>query len=311
MKHKILISLLTVLLSVSVLFGQSITDPESFFGFKLGSDFKLAGWPQFVEYYRLLDSQSDRVRVEELGKSTQGNPFILAIVTSEENMAKLGEYRAMSRQLAMGGVSADRAKGLVAAGKTVVLITCSIHATEVGAALMAPGLVHSLITEKDPRAKKILDDVIFLLIPSFNPDGLIMVKDWYDKYLETPHEANRMPWLYHLYTGHDNNRDAFMLTQVESRLFTKLMYKDWFPQVYLDMHQMGNSGARIFVPPFIDPLNPNIDPLVTKMNSLVGEYMATDLQAKEFKGVITDAMYTSWWQGGFLLTAWWHNAVGV
>ncbi|HDL17869.1 MAG TPA: peptidase M14 [Bacteroidetes bacterium] len=312
MKRKAVYLFLSFFLLFAPLTAQTVTTPEDFFGFKPGSDFKLAGWQRIVDYFQLIDGQSDRIQVEKLGESTQGNPFIMAIITSEKNMKNLGDYRAISRKLALAKeLSSAQVKEFTAKGKTVVLVTCSIHATEVGAAQLSPELVFNLITEKDPRAKAILNNVIFLLVPSFNPDGLIMVKNWYDKYVGTPFESSRLPWLYHLYTGHDNNRDAFMLTQVESQLVTKVLYKDWFPQVYLDMHQMGNRGARIFVPPFIDPINPNVAPLVTKMNTLVGEYMATDLETKGFQGVITGTIFTSWWQGGFLLTAWWHNIPGI
>lgn len=289
------------------LLGQTVTGPETFFGFRPGSDTKIAGWRQIVDYFKMLDEASPKIKVREIGRSTNDHPFILAVISSAANMNNLETLRSISKNIAMGRAS----KTSVAIGKTVVLITCSIHATEIGAAQMSPELAYDLITNRDPRAERILDEVVFLLIPSFNPDGLIMVKEWYDRYLNTPYEGSRMPWLYHPYVGHDNNRDAFMMTQVESRLVNKILYENWFPQIYLDMHQMGSRGARIFLPPFADPVNPNIDPLIVKENSLLGEYMTTDLQAKEFKGVLTRSPFTHWWQGGFLRTAWFHNTVGI
>ncbi|MFC1563248.1 M14 family metallopeptidase, partial [candidate division KSB1 bacterium] len=191
------------------------------------------------------------------------------------------------------------------------LVTCSIHASEVGAAQMSMELTHKLLTEDTDIVQTILDNVIFLLVPSFNPDGLIIVKDWYDKYLETPFEASSMPWLYHTYTGHDNNRDAYMLTQVESKLINKVLYKDWLPQVYLDEHQMGNTSMRLFVPPFIDPINPNVDPLIWRGNAVFGVSMSNYLESKGYSGVGNSAFYTGWWEGGFLMTAWFHNVIGL
>ncbi|MBC7187978.1 MAG: hypothetical protein H5U38_13170 [Calditrichaeota bacterium] len=291
---------------------QQVPAPEQFFGFKLGSDYKLASWEQIVSYFKELDQASDKLQVVELGKSTMGHPFIMAIISSPANMARLDELKANSRRIAQArGLSEEQARRLARDGTAVVLITCSIHATEVGATQASPELAYNLITQDTPQNRLILDNVVFLLVPSFNPDGLVLVKDWYDKYLETPYEGSGMPWLYHKYTGHDNNRDAFMLTQVESQLVTKVMYQEWFPQIYLDMHQMGNSGPRIFVPPYQEPLNPNPDPLVTWENSLLGEHMAMDLQAKGYRGVATRIYFTAWWQGAFLQTAWWHNMVGL
>ncbi len=302
--------LLTLLAALGA--AAQVPTPEQFFGFRLGSDYKLASWEKVVAYFHELDQASDKLQVVELGKSTMGHPFIMAIISSPANMARLEELKANSRRIAQArGLSEDQAQRLAREGVVVVLITCSIHATEVGATQASPELAYNLITQDTPETRQILDNVVFLLVPSFNPDGLVLVKDWYDKYLQTPYEGSGMPWLYHKYTGHDNNRDAFMLTQVESQLVTRVMYQEWFPQVYLDMHQMGSSGPRMFVPPYQEPLNPNPDPLVTWENSLLGEHMALDLQAKGYRGVATRVYFTAWWQGAFLHTAWWHNTVGL
>ncbi len=291
---------------------QQVPTPEQYFGFRLGSDYKLASWEQIVAYFKVLDEASDKLELVELGKSTMGHPFIMAIISAPGNLARLEELKANSRRIAQArGLSDEQARRLAREGAVVVLITCSIHATEVGATQASPELAYNLITQDTPGTRRILDNVVFLLVPSFNPDGLVLVKDWYDKYLQTPYEGSGMPWLYHKYTGHDNNRDAFMLTQVESQLVTKVMYQEWFPQIYLDMHQMGSSGPRIFVPPYQEPLNPNPDPLVSWENSLLGEHMAMDLQAKGYRGVATRVYFTAWWQGAFLQTAWWHNMVGL
>jgi len=304
------IVVLTVFFSGNHIYTQIIT-PEDYLGFRVGEDYKLASWEQIYFYFRMLDDGSEKISVKELGKSTEGKPFIMAVITSEDNMKSLDDYQNISKSLASGKLSENRVRELSGRGKLVLLVTCSIHATEVGAAQMSMELAHRMLTEDSAEMKRILNDVIFLLVPSFNPDGLEKVRTWYEKYLETPYEASPMPYLYHTYTGHDNNRDAYMLTQVESKLVNQILYKDWFPQVYLDEHQMGNRGARLFVPPFHDPVNPNVDPLIWRETALIGENMASDLEAGGFSGVITNAFYTGWWQGAFLMTAWFHNCVGL
>jgi len=289
-----------------------IPKPEQFAGFPLGEEGKLVRWEKVVEYFHLADAASDRVRVEELGKSTLDNPFILAVISSPANLARLDEIKATQRRLAYPGeLSEEEAQRLAWSSPAVLLITLNIHSSEIASSQMALELVHRLATEDSPWTRHVLDNVVFLLVPSFNPDGQIMVVDWYNKTKESSHALAPMPWLYHHYTGHDNNRDAFMLTQVESRHVTKALYQDWFPQVYLDEHQMGATGPRIFVPPFRNPINPNVDPLIWAENGLLGLAMFTGLHEAGLDGVTYDQFFTSWWQGGFLMEAWWHNIVGL
>ena len=289
-----------------------ITSPESFLGFQPGDDYKLAGWEQITAYYRMLGSESGYVRIVELGRTTQDRPLIMAIISHPDNLNNLTEIQETARKLSDArGLSGQTAEALAESGRIIVLITCSMHASEVGATQASLQLVYDLLTDDDPRNRNILDQVVFLLIPSFNPDGLEMIRAWYNMYLETAYEGSSLPWLYHLYTGHDNNRDAFMLTQKESRLVNQVLYQTWFPQVYLDMHQMGNRGARIFVPPFIDPLNPNTDPLIVWEIGMFGKHMALDLEAAGKKGIGTAHLFSGWWEGSFLMNAWWHNTVGL
>jgi len=297
---------------LQVAYAQRLQSPEDFLGFKVGTDKKLARWDKIVEYCNLAAEKSDRVMVQELGKSTLGNPFILVTISSPKNLKNLNHYKTIQRKLAdPRGLSDEELERLAQEGKTVVLITCSIHASEIGATQMSLELIYRLATEQSRYIQNILDNVIFLLVPSFNPDGQIMVVDWYNKNLDTEYENSPMPWLYHYYTGHDNNRDAFMLTQKESQYVTRILYKEWFPEVYLDEHQMGPTGARTFVPPFKNPINPNVNPLIWEEIGMLGFSMNAALNEKGYTGVIYDAMFTSWWQGAFLQEAWWHNTVGL
>lgn len=303
---------LCVFFSLGLIWGQPLVTPEAFAGYRMGADRKLLRWDKIVEYMKMAAKASPRIQYEETGKTTNGHPYAVMTISSAETMRDLKRYQDNQRRLAypyaLEGAEAER---LISAQKAVVLITLNIHSTEIASSQMVLELVHRLATEDSPYLKNILDNVIFVLVPSANPDGQIIVTDHYMKNVGTDWEYSPLPELYHKYTGHDDNRDAFMNTQIESRLLNKLTYKDWFPLVFLDEHQMGNLGARIFVPPFKNPINPNVDPMVWQLNGLLGYAMGANLHAKGYTGIINDAMYTSWWQGGFLMQAWWHNMVGL
>jgi hypothetical protein len=193
----------------------------------------------------------------------------------------------------------------------VVVVTTTIHATEIGASQMVVELVHRLATENSPAVKKILDNVIFVLVPSLNPDGQMMVTDWFNKNLDTPYANSQIPYLYHPYVGHDNNRDMYMFTQKESQLTAKLLWHDWFPAVWLDEHQQGSGGARIFVMPATDPINPNVHPLIYRWNGILGQSQAAALEAAGKEGIIYNSTYTNFWQGAMAWSGWWHNQVGL
>ena len=311
LRHGAVAAALILALSASAA-GQSLPTPDEFAGFPIGSDGNLVRWERIVDYFGMLEAGSDRVRVEELGKTVNGNPFILATITSPANMARLEEIRATQRRLAHpAGLTEEEIERLAWSSPAVVLITCNIHATEIAASQAAMESAHRLATEESPWMRHVLDNVVFLLVPSFNPDGQIMVVDWNNRVKGTENVWAPLPYLYHPYVGHDNNRDAYMMTQPESRYVNKVLFQDWFPQVYLDEHQMGQSGMRVFVPPFANPINPNVDPAIWSLAGQLGLAMYQKLYEKGFTGVGYDQRYTAWWQGGFLRGAWFHNMVGM
>jgi hypothetical protein len=291
---------------------QSLPTPEQFLGFRVGTDKKLARWDQVVEYMQMAARASDRVRFAEMGKSTMGNPFILLTISSPANLARLEEIKADQRKLAYPyNLSAQEAETIAARNPAVVLITMSIHSSELGATQMSLELVYRLATERSPYIENILNNVVFLLGPSVNPDGQVMVIDWYNKNLGTEFENAPMPWLYHKYTGHDNNRDSYMLTQIETQYVTRILYKDWFPLAFLDEHQMGSGGARIFVPPFDDPVNPNIDAAIMSTSNVLGMHMFNALNQAGYDGAKYGEGFTWWWQGSAKNGAWFHNMAGL
>jgi len=298
--------------AASVALAGPIPSPEEFLGHPVGADRTLAPWPRVVEYHTRLAAASDRVSIESAGTSTLGNDIPVVVVTSAANQQKLDRYREIARQLANADrLGADEVARLVAEGKPIVLVTCSIHSTEVGSTQMSMLLAHELATSEDPRIVKWLDDAILLLMPSINPDGQAMVVDWYDRWLGTDYEGGAMPWLYHHYVGHDDNRDFYMLTQKETRAVNDLVYSRWFPQVFLDEHQMGSTGPRMFVPPQTDPLDPLVHSLVFAQADLLGTTMALRLQEGGKTGVGSNMIFDSYWPGGTRNTAWWKNVTGL
>ncbi len=290
-----------------------IPTPEQFLGFRVGADNKLARWDQIVEYMRLVADGSPRVKVRDLGPTTQGNPFIAVEVGSADTMAHLDRFKQLERRLYFQGGAPSPAERdeIFRSGKAVVLVTCNIHSTEIGSSQMALELVHRLATEDSPLVRKILDNVILVLVPSLNPDGEIMVVDWFNRNLGTEYEASPLPWLYQPYTGHDNNRDMYMFTQKESQLTARLLWHDWFPAVWLDEHQQGPAGPRIFVMPATDPINPNVHPLVYRWNGILGQSQAAALEAEGKNGIIYNSTYTNYWEGAMAWSGWWHNEVGL
>jgi hypothetical protein len=311
-KGWVFLSIVFLFLGAQV-YGQSIPTPEKFFGHRMGAEKKLARWDKIVQYMNLVGESSGRVQVEEVGKSTNGNPFLLMVISSSSNLRNIERYKTINKKLFDPRTikSDEEAAALIDEAKIFVCVTCSMHATEVGATQMSVEMVHRLATEKSPFIQNILDNVVFLLVPCLNPDGQIMVTDWYNKTLGTPYEGSRMPWLYHPYVGHDNNRDAFMFTQIESRLIGKIVFQDWLPEVWLDEHQMGSSGARIFVMPAADPINPNVDPLIYRHTGLLGFAQAAALEKAGKEGIIYGRSYTYWWQGAMGWAGWWHNMLGM
>jgi hypothetical protein len=290
-----------------------IPSPEQFFGFKMGAENKLARWDRIVEYMKSVAQASDRVRYRELGKTTNGNPFIVLEIAAPDTLKTLDRYKSLERALYFqgGAPSEGQRDEIFRQGKVVLLVTCSIHATEIGASQMAVELVHRLATEDSPAVKKVLDNVVFLLVPSLNPDGQIMVTDWFNRNLDTPFANGPIPYLYHPYVGHDNNRDMYMFTQKESQLAARLLWHDWFPAVWLDEHQMGSNGARIFVMPATDPINPNVHPLIYRWNGILGQSQAAALEAAGKPGIIYNSTYTNFWEGAMAWSGWWHNEVGL
>src|SRR6266542_4407743 len=282
---------------------RSIPAPEDVLGFRPGDDRKLASWTKVVEYFQKLAAASDRVKFEEIGKTTMGAPFDYATISAPENLEKLEEYKDIQRQLAdprsLGSPTnpalADRkARALIARGKTIVAITCGIHSTEVGSYLSSMLIAYRLASSNEPEIQEILRNTIILLVPSTNPDGVDIVNNWYHKTLGTPYEGTDPPELYHKHTGHDDNRDWYAFTQVETQLVVDKILNVWHPQIVHDIHQQGAFGSRLFLPPYMQPVEPNVPKQIVEGYTELGYYIAKEMRAAGFKGVTTDSTYDAW-----------------
>lgn len=273
-----------------------VPPPAGHFGHPMGEDRKLLDWDKVVSYFKLLEKTSPKVRTFEIGKSVQGRPIIASFVSSEATMKEIAPYNVIQKRLAdPRKTTAAEAESIIPQGKAVVLLTCSIHATEVVSTSTAVEFAYRLITdEKNAKFKQILDNVILILVPSLNPDGVDIVTQWYRKTLGTPYEGTSPPELYHPYVGHDNNRDWYIFSQPETRAVIQRLHNAWHPQIVYDVHQQGANASRMFVPPWMDPIDPNVDASLAQMSNMFGMGMAADLTAAGKTGIAVNAMYDFW-----------------
>jgi hypothetical protein len=286
--------LLTATSLSAVAQSTAITTPLQAFGFEPGTDRKLADWKELTAYYQKVASQSDRVKYQEIGKTMEGRPFVLLTISAPENLAHLDEYKAINAQLADPRVTSPEAsKALIAKGKTVMIITFNIHSTEIASSQTAATFVYRLASGNDPETLNILKNTILLLVPSQNPDGEQLVVDWYKKTLGTPSEGTSPPVLYAKYVGHDDNRDWVGLTQSE-QFDTAQVINAWHPQILYDLHQQGANAPRLFLPPWVDPIDPNVDPLLVYSMNALGMRTAHDVASTGKTGVLTHGVYDFW-----------------
>jgi len=291
---------------------KKVTSPNDFFGFELGSDRKIARWDKIVDYFKLLESESGKIKVINMGPSTEGNPFLMVIISAPDNLANLDRLQEVNAKISdPRGIAEAEIKKLVKEGKAVMCQSMSLHATEIGGTQMAPELTYDLLTRDDEETQRILNNVVFFMIPCFNPDGEIMVTDWYRKTLGTEYEGAGLPWLYHKYVGHDNNRDGDFLNMIESVYAAKILFRDWVPQAYIDHHQMGSYGARLYVPPYCEPIRPYADPLIWREHSWYGAHIAYKLEENGKIGIINAAQFSGWGHFGWHWITPFHNIAGM
>jgi len=283
-----------------------------YFGFEPGSDRHIIHWETLCAFYRYLAENSDRVKTIEKGKTTLGRPFLEVIITAPENMEKLEEYRQMSMAAAdPRGLDEEAIRKICTQGKAVCMQSMSLHADEIGGAQMAPRLAYHLATSDSQEVREILENVIFIMVPSFNPDGLDMVAEWYEKTLNTPYEGTSYPKLWHVYAGHSNNRDGIAENLQESRLFNDILLREWMPQAYQDHHHQGAFDARFYIAPYKNPVRPYCSPLIWRELAFYGANMAYRLEEAGVQGVISGEIYPCRGHFGFHYMVNSHNIAGM
>ena len=284
-----------LVISASAVWGATVPTPKSHFGHEMGVDRVLLDWDQVVSYFDKLSKSSERVRVREIGKTAEGRPMIAATFASEETMAHLEQYLEIQRRLADPRLTTPtQAEPMFLKGKNIVLMTCSIHATEVASTHSAVEFAYKMLTDNSPRFQAIRKDTILILVPSLNPDGVDIVTKWYRKTLGTKFEGTSPPELYQKYVGHDNNRDWYIMSQPETRAVISQLHNVWHPQIVYDVHQQGANASRIFIPPWMDPVEPNVDAILFQEMNMMGTSMATDVTAAGKTGVAINASYDFW-----------------
>ncbi len=293
--------------------GQGQIPPPKFGASTVGDDYFLANYTELQQYWTALDKASDRMQLLEIGKTAEGRPMIMAIITAPENFKKLDRYREISRSLARAtGISEAQARALAAEGKAVIWEDGGLHATEILNSQVLFHQAYQMVTRTDAETMRILNDVILLLVP-VNPDGLELTANWYMRDPDVKKRNMQLPKLYNRYVGHDNNRDSFMANQPETQAINRQLYVDWIPQVVYNAHQTGPEGAILFTPPFRDPFNYNLDPLVPIGIDEVSAAITTRFleEGKAGSASRSEASYSTWSNGMERTTTYFHNQVGI
>ena len=304
-----------LLLTLSTLAAQTrITTPKEQFGFNIGDDYVLVNYVQYVDYLKKLDKESERLTVQEMGQTSEGRMMYLGIITSPENHKRLARYRDIAQRLAHAeGLTADQARALADEGKAVVWIDGGLHANEVLGSQQLIENIYQLVSRSDAETLRFLNDVIVLNC-LVNPDGMDLVSDWYMKERDPLRRTTAgVPRLYNKYAGHDDNRDFYMSALAETDAINKVLFRQWFPQIVYNHHQSGPAGTVMFSPPFRDPFNYFLDPMVITLLDEVGAAMHSRFALEGKPGVTSrsGANYSTWWNGGLRTSPYFHNQIGL
>lgn len=293
---------------------DAVTTPRQAFGFDIGADYSLINYTQAQDYWNRVDAQSDRVNVISIGKTAEGRDQMMAIVSSPENMANLDRYKEIARRLARAeNLTEAEARELAGQGKPIVWIDGSLHSNETVGAQQLTQMLYDLASKTDAETERFLDDLVILLVYA-NPDGMELVSDWYMRNtVPEEREMDSIPRLYQKYVGHDNNRDFYMSNMAENTNINHVLYREWFPQIVFNHHQPGPGGMVVFIPPFRDPYNFNLDPLVILGLDSVGAAMNGRLIGEGLAGSgrRSVATYSNWTNGTLRSTALFHNSIGI
>ncbi len=277
---------------------SEIRSPENVFGFVPGSDRQLMDYGELVDYLLDLSAASDRVEMREVGTSPLGRTMYVAFISAPENLDRLDELQEINKRLALDpAIPADERAELVRDGRVFLLETLSMHSGEVAPSQSLPIFAHDMATTEDPEILARLNDVVLMMVPCHNPDGMDMVVEHYREYVGTKYEGSRLPQVYHKYVGHDNNRDFVTLTQDDTRVIAALYSTEWYPQVMVEKHQMGSTGPRYYVPPNHDPIAQNVDEGLWTWSAVFGSNLSRDMAADGLQGIASHWVFDDYWPG--------------
>lgn len=303
----------TAMFIVSCVFPQEagkLITPKKHFGFTPGDDRMLFDYEDMISYLTKLDVASPKMKMIEIGKSPMGKPMYIAFISSEENINNLDELKKINKELALNPDIPDEERGkMLDKGKVFFLATLSMHSGEVGPSQSAPTIAYKLLTPEDETIMYHLNDVVYMMVPCHNPDGMDMIVNNYKKYKGTKYEGASLPRVYHKYVGHDNNRDFIILSQEDTKAIAAIYNNEWFPQVMVEKHQMGSTGIRYFVPPNHDPIAENIDAELWNWTGIFGQNMIKDMTKEGLAGVGQHTIYDDYWPGS-TETCIWKNVIG-
>ena len=295
-------ALIWVFAASAVLAAQSrvVPTPESVVGFRPGADYKLANYDRTIDYFRKLAASSKYIQLVETGKTTQGRTMYFALISAPKNLERIEQYRQIVQRLAHpAGLTDEAARELARDGKPIVHIDGGLHATEVAGPQHTLSLAHELMSkaQSDPGITAILDNVILMLWPTINPDGQQMVADWYMSNVGTPYELSGLPQLYQEYVGHDNNRDAYMLNMIESRVIEQA-WRNWEPSIVYVHHQSSPFPTRIWLPPFSEPIGSDAPYLMSREVNMIGMAIAKGLEERGQVGAMhMGTSFDAWYPG--------------
>jgi len=293
--------------------GKSLaqTSPTNFFGFTPGTDRQLFSYEDLISYLQKLEDESPMLKLQQIGTSPMGRPMYVAFISSEENIANLQKLKSINRQLATNtALNHQKKADLIQQGRVFVMATLSMHANEVGPSQALPIIAHELVSKTQENLTHALNKVVYMVVPSHNPDGMDLVVQHYKKYKNTPYEGSRLPGVYHKYVGHDNNRDFVTLTQSDTKAIAELYNTEWFPQVMIEKHQMGSSGPRYFVSPPHDPIAENVDAGIWNWMKIFGSNAITDMTQQDLKGISHSYLFDDYWPGA-TETCIWKGIIGM
>ena len=317
LRHLVFVMLFTAIISAATVSAQTapkLTTPKEQFGFNVADDFQMVSYTQAEAYWKKLSTESDRMKLVDIGNTAEGRHQWMVIISTPENLKNLARYKEISQRLARAeGVSEAEARTLSKEGKAIIWIDGGLHANETVGFQQLVETIYQLLSRTDDETMRFLHDEIILCVPA-NPDGSEMVANWYNR---VPNPIDRqmdaLPKLYNKYIGHDDNRDSYMSNMPETANMNRQMFIEWYPQIMYNHHQTGPAGAVVFVPPFRDPFNYNFDPLIPLGIEAVGTAMHTRLVEQGMGGsaMRSGSNYSTWWDGGLRTTAYFHNVIGI